>query len=59
MVGEMVARGEAKIGVQQIAEILAVPGADFVGELPAALQHVTVFSAAVATAASNRRRLID
>jgi molybdate transport system substrate-binding protein len=62
VVGEVVARGEAEIGLQQIAEILAVPGIDLVGALPAALQHVTVFSAAVAATASDislARRVID
>jgi molybdate transport system substrate-binding protein len=62
VVGEVVARGEAEIGLQQIAEILAVPGIDLVGALPAALQHVTVFSAAVAATASDMslaRRVID
>jgi molybdate transport system substrate-binding protein len=62
LVGEIVARGDAEIGVQQIAEILAVPGIDLVGELPAELQHVTVFSGAVAATSDNpmqARRLIE
>ena len=62
VVGEVVARGEAEIGLQQIAEILAVPGIELVGALPVELQHVTVFSAAVAAAATDTplaRRLID
>jgi molybdate transport system substrate-binding protein len=42
LVGEIVAGGEAEIGVQQIAEILAVPGVDFAGALPTELQHVSV-----------------
>jgi molybdate transport system substrate-binding protein len=53
VVGEVVARGEAEIAIQQVAEILAVPGIDFVGELPAQLQHVTVFCVAVAAAAKD------
>jgi molybdate transport system substrate-binding protein len=62
VVGDVVARGEADIGLQQIGEILAVPGIDLVGALPTALQHVTVFSAAVAATASDAslsRRVID
>ncbi len=53
LVGEIVARGEAEIGVQQIVEILAVPGIDLVGELPPELQRITVFSGAVATTAGH------
>jgi molybdate transport system substrate-binding protein len=53
VVGDAVASGEAEIGLQQVAEILAVPGLDLVGELPGELQHVTVFSAAVAATAAD------
>lgn len=48
VVCEAVAKGDAEIGVQQIAEILPCPGVDLAGPLPAELQQVTVFSAAVA-----------
>lgn len=53
LVGLIIERGEADIGVQQIAELLAVPGVDFVGPLPAELQSVTPFVAAVPAAAQN------
>lgn len=53
LVGLIIERGEAEIGVQQIAELLAVPGVDFVGPLPAELQSVTPFVAAIPTAAQN------
>jgi molybdate transport system substrate-binding protein len=46
-----VADGEAELGLQQIAEIVAVPGVDLVGPLPPEIQHTTIFSAAVASAA--------
>jgi len=44
-VGEVVAKGDAEIGVQQISELLPVPGIEIVGPLPAELQKLTVFSA--------------
>jgi molybdate transport system substrate-binding protein len=47
LVGEVVAKGEADIGVQQISELLPVPGIEIVGQLPTALQKLTVFSAGV------------
>jgi len=44
-VGEVVAKGDADIGVQQISELLPVSGIEIVGPLPAELQKLTVFSA--------------
>ena len=46
-VGEAVAAGEAEIGVQQLAELLPVPGIDLVGPLPGDLQKIIVYGAAV------------
>jgi molybdate transport system substrate-binding protein len=54
-VGEVVAKGDAQIGVQQISELLPVQGIDMVGPLPAPLQKITVFSAGVLAAATDRR----
>jgi molybdate transport system substrate-binding protein len=51
VVCDIVARGEAEIGLQQIAEIVPVAGVDLVGPLPPEIQHMTVFSAAVASTA--------
>ena len=48
-----VANGDAEIGIQQISEILGVPGVELVGPLPSELQHLTVFSAAVGAKARN------
>ena len=52
LVGEVVVKGEADLGVQQISELLPVPGIEIVGPLPAELQKVTVFSAGLFTGAS-------
>jgi molybdate transport system substrate-binding protein len=52
-VGAVVARGEAEIGFQQVSELLAIQGIDYVGPLPPEVQRVTVFSAGVAVGATH------
>lgn len=52
LVGEILARGEAELAVQQIPELLAVPGLDFVGPLPPEIQITSVVSAAIFTRAA-------
>lgn len=47
-VGEIVAKGEAELGFQQISELRPVKGIDIVGPLPPELQKITVFSAGLA-----------
>ncbi len=44
-VGDVIARGDAEIGFQQVSELLPVKGIDYVGPLPPEVQLVTVFSA--------------
>jgi molybdate transport system substrate-binding protein len=50
-VAELVAAGEAEIGLQQIVAILPVKGADLVGPLPSELQNVIIYSAGLSVAA--------
>lgn len=42
---ELAVRGEASLAVQQVSELLAVPGIELVGRLPAEVGTVAVFSA--------------
>jgi molybdate transport system substrate-binding protein len=46
-VGAAIASGEAEIGVQQVAELLPVPGIDFVSEMPGELQKQIPYSAGI------------
>jgi molybdate transport system substrate-binding protein len=46
-VAAVVARGEAEIGFQQVAELIHVPGVDFVGTVPAEVQPPTFFVGAL------------
>ena len=45
--GEFVARGEAELAIQQISELLPVEGIELVGPLPAEVQLITPYTAAV------------
>lgn len=47
----MIARGDAELGFQQVSELLHVKGIEYLGPLPADIQHITVFSAAIHAAA--------
>jgi len=50
-VAELLARGEAELGLQQIVAILPVKGADLVGPLPSELQNIIVYAAGTSAAA--------
>src|SRR3954470_13797039 len=48
-VAELIASGEAELGLHQISEILPVKGVKLVGPLPAEIQNYTTYAAAVVT----------
>ena len=50
-VAAVVARGELEIGLQQVSELLHVPGVTFVGTIPAELQPELSFAGAITTKA--------
>jgi molybdate transport system substrate-binding protein len=50
-VGEIVARGEAELGFQQMSELMPIKGIDVLGPIPQEIQKVTVFSAGLAAGA--------
>jgi len=54
LVAEKVASGEAEIGMQQASELMAVPGAVFVGPIPLDVQNYTIYSGAVSAASRDR-----
>jgi molybdate transport system substrate-binding protein len=52
-VAAAVASGEVEIGVQQIAELLPIPGVDIVGPLPGDMQKIIVYVAGVPAEATD------
>jgi molybdate transport system substrate-binding protein len=52
--GELAAKGEVEIAVQQISELMAVPGVDIVGPLPPDIQGVTTFAAGLFSGAKEK-----
>ena len=53
LAGLVVLRGEADIGIQQMAELMAVDGIDVAGPLPEGIQGATMFTAAVTANANH------
>ena len=49
IVGPMVARGEAEIGITAISTLLATPGLSVVGPIPAEIQNYVIFTGGVST----------
>jgi molybdate transport system substrate-binding protein len=62
LIGFYLLRGEAEIGLQQIPELMAVPGIEVVGAVPGEMQLVSVFTAGICTGSADNvaaRALID
>jgi molybdate transport system substrate-binding protein len=53
LIGNFLVRKEVEIGIQQMPELMAVPGIDIVGTLPFGNDTVSVFSAGVSTGATD------
>ena len=53
LIGNFLLRKEVEVGIQQMPELMAVPGIDIVGPLPPDLQSMTVFSVGLSTGARN------
>jgi molybdate transport system substrate-binding protein len=48
-----VAKGDAEMAIQPVSELLHVPGTEFVGTLPAEIQYISIFSAAIVKGAKD------
>ena len=53
LIGNFLVRKEVEVGIQQMPELMAVPGIDIVGPLPFGAQSVSVFSAGLSTGATD------
>jgi len=59
LTGELVARGEIELAVQQMSELMQVPGINIFAKLPPAVQQSTTFSIGVFKDPSKARLISD
>ena len=52
-VGALVAKGQAALGFQQLSELIALPGIDVLGTLPADVAFITTFSSGIPNVIAN------
>ena len=53
LIGLYLMRGEVEIGLQQMPELMAVPGVEVVGPVPGEMQSITIFAAGIPTNTSD------
>ncbi len=59
LIGELILTGEAEIAIQQLPELLAVPGIDVVGPLPDTVQKIATTAAGVFAGSSAATQAAD
>ncbi len=59
LTAEHILSGEADLAVQQMSELLAVPGVDVIGPFPPELNHTTIFTAAAFVENEGSRNVAD
>jgi molybdate transport system substrate-binding protein len=52
LTAKLLVSGDAELAIQQVGELISVPGVELVGPLPGDLQNITVFSAAIPATSS-------
>ena len=51
-IAEMLARGDADLGFQQVSELAHAKGIDYLGPLPADVQNITIYAAGLHSASA-------
>jgi molybdate transport system substrate-binding protein len=46
--------GDVELGIQQLSELMHLPGIDVFGKLPSGIQAITIFSAGLCTASGKK-----
>lgn len=59
LTAELAARGDVELAVQQVSELLLVPGIDVVGPMPPGAESVTMFSAGVLVASDQAEAALE